>query len=88
LRKLYIPRLTIQLEGKADKERLQESEELYEENAREAGYQIVWCTTSEAVTITLFEAREGEGYELAQQAFMDGLARYMEARGIPPVRLR
>jgi hypothetical protein len=34
LRKLYIPRLTTQMEGKADKERLQESEELYEEYAR------------------------------------------------------
>ena len=79
-KELYIPRLTLILEGAEDRKELEERERLYEDYAASTGQKIVWCSLTEALMIMLFEAREGEWYERSQQAFMDGLAGYLNKR--------
>jgi len=79
-KELYIPRLTLILEGAEDRKELEERERLYEDYAFITGQKIVWCSLTEALMIMLFEAREGEGYERAQEAFVDGLAGYLNKR--------
>jgi len=74
---LYIPRLTLVLEGTEDRKELEKREKLYEDYAASRGQKIVWCTLTEALMVMLFEAREGDRYEQTQKAFMDGLAEYL-----------